>query len=125
MRTYNGDVFLASSAQDNYIRLWKITRVVEAASSTSLLSRTPYTPNSLVSRTDCSAQADEEEEEERSPLSREDIEQKRGKQFKLGNDGFFVIVLESILYGHDDWVYSVRWHPTIEKEGTTYHLIIR
>lgn len=57
------------------------------------------------------------DEEEETQLSQEDIEQKRGKQFKLGNHGMFIVVLESILYGHDDWVYSVRWHPTVEKEG--------
>jgi elongator complex protein 2 len=110
MRADNDDVFLASSAQDNYIRLWKITRLVGESPAV------PVAPLLVAGEGD--GAEDEGEAEEDVGLSREDIEQRRGKQFKLGTDGVFIAVLESILYGHDDWVYSVRWHPTVEKQGT-------
>ena len=39
----------------------------------------------------------------------------QGHTFKWNND-VFSIILESVLYGHEDWVYSVNWHPKIKNE---------
>lgn len=112
-RADNGDVFLASSAQDNYIRLWKIARSDAGESSVAVAPL-------LAAAAGDDAPDEAEADDEGAGLSREDIEQRRGKRFKLGSDGMFIAVLESILYGHDDWVYSVRWHPTIEKQGVEH-----
>ncbi len=42
----------------------------------------------------------------------------RGQRFRLGRHGCYVVALESVLLGHDDWVLSVAWQPTIEIQGT-------
>ena len=32
-----------------------------------------------------------------------------------GNDRTYTVTLEAVLIGHEDWVYSVDWHPPIVK----------
>ena len=34
-----------------------------------------------------------------------------------GNDHTFVVTLEAVLIGHEDWVYSVDWQTPIVKGG--------
>ena len=43
---------------------------------------------------------------------RQDETQKRIKRFSLGSENYG-ITLESILCGHDHWVYGVHWHPQV------------
>lgn len=47
-------------------------------------------------------------------------ELKPKKQHFLLRDQEYEIVLESILCGHDAWIYQVYWHPLIEKANTNY-----
>ena len=109
----NGDTMLASSAQDNFIRLWKFRR------------------------TEQGKEKEKEIELSEDIVSAQDISQHRGyvhisyqslliftsyficirKFFRL-KDTMFNVALESILYGHEDWVYSILWHPVVEKDGT-------
>ena len=101
---------LASSAQDNFIRLWKFRR------------------------TEQGKEKEKEIELSEDIVSAQDISQHRGyvhisyqllissliflrKFFRL-KDTMFNVALESILYGHEDWVYSILWHPVVEKDGT-------
>ncbi|KAL6070511.1 Elongator subunit elp2 [Balamuthia mandrillaris] len=85
-----GDILLASSSQDNYIRLWKIHR--------SNIVPTTAGANS----------------------GGLDAGQQRGTAFRLSQHDVFAVVLESVLFGHEDWVYSVCWHPPVIREGMAH-----
>lgn len=71
----NGDVLLATSSQDSFIRLWRIS------------------------------EKKEESEEVKSGL---DLIQVEERTFKFAEKKF-VLSLESVLQGHENWVYSVNW----------------
>lgn len=77
----NGDVLLASSSQDSFIRLWRI-----------------------------------------SPESMETVEvdnnliQVEEWSFKFANRKF-ILTLESVLQGHENWVYSVNWIRSKENDS--------
>lgn len=45
---------------------------------------------------------------------------KSGVYFISGVDNEFSVVLESVLTGHEGWVYGVHWHPTIRKGKHMY-----
>lgn len=83
----SGDIFLASSSQDTYIRLWKIFKRSEN-----------YSENN---------QYDELVQESRifqihSMLSHEVLN--------------YSAVLESVLSGHENWVYGTHWHQQNEMQ---------
>ena len=53
-----------------------------------------------------SSAGDEEKDEE--------ILQLKGNQFHVEEEGKkvdYIVTLETVLLGHEDWVYSVRWQP--------------
>lgn len=78
----NGDVLLASSSQDSFIRLWRIsptTTEVKEASNPNLI------------------QVDE-------------------RTFTV-TDKKFILTLESVLQGHENWVYSVNWSRNKENDS--------
>ncbi|XP_070499116.1 elongator complex protein 2 [Chironomus tepperi] len=72
----NGDLLLASSSQDSFIRIWKIS---------------PYNANV-----------------ELIPKDIDEI-QIETRIFTLNNQKF-VLAIESVLQGHENWVYSVHWN---------------
>lgn len=69
----NGDVLLASSSQDSFIRLWRISPKLDASEAPA-----------------------------------EDLLQVEERTFKVG-DTKFLLSIESVLQGHENWVYSVCW----------------
>lgn len=71
----NGDVLLATSSQDSFIRLWRIS------------------------------EKKEETNEVKSDLELIQVEE---RIFKFGGKKF-ILSLESVLQGHENWVYSVNW----------------
>lgn len=40
-----------------------------------------------------------------------------------GVDNEFSVVLESVLTGHEGWIYGVHWHPAIRK-GEQIHKLV-
>jgi len=92
----DGSILLASSAQDNYIRLWKI----EAGKSNE---KEPTEQNSLFAAFSSLSLLES--------IGTASISQ-QGHTFEWDQQRYCV-VLESVLYGHEDWVYSVNWHPPI------------
>ncbi|XP_041365470.1 elongator complex protein 2-like isoform X2 [Gigantopelta aegis] len=85
-----GDVLLVSSAQDNLIRIWRFSK------------RDTDINRSLASISDL-------------PLD-EDIKMPENIFSYCYNDkeAFCAVSLESVLSGHEGWIYSVRWHPRIK-----------
>lgn len=93
-QTDNGELILASGSQDTKIRLWKISPVsMMSTGQTELLSSLQKLGGS--SSTTMSS---------------------KGHIFRVGTRKY-VIMLESVLHSHDDWVHSVCWHPLVERNG--------
>ncbi|XP_023297424.2 probable elongator complex protein 2 [Lucilia cuprina] len=85
------DLLLASSSQDNFIRLWRIA---------------PRTAEQVLNnKVDIFNLLDEATGEIR-------VEE---KILQLSGDSWYAISLESVLYGHDNWVYGVNWYKSNEQ----------
>lgn len=83
----NSDLLLASASQDKYIRLWRIhqgTELPVQASTASDPTVGAYLPG-------------------RSPAN-------KAHRFKAGAD--YSVTFESLLFNHDDWIYSAKWHQS-------------
>ncbi|KAG6011784.1 hypothetical protein E4U54_007903 [Claviceps lovelessii] len=82
----DSDLLLASASQDKYIRIWRIHRGTElpslAASGSDPLSGA-FLPG-------------------KSPSNKAHRLKAAGKDFS--------ITFEALLLGHEDWIYSARWH---------------
>lgn len=81
----NSDLLLASASQDKYIRLWRIhqgTELPVQASTASDPTVGAYLPG-------------------RSPAN-------KAHRFRAGAD--YSVTFESLLFNHDDWIYSAKWH---------------
>lgn len=84
---FNSDLLLASASQDKYIRLWRIhqgTELPVQASTASDPTVGAYLPG-------------------RSPAN-------KAHRFKAGAD--YSVTFESLLFNHDDWIYSAKWHQS-------------
>ncbi|XP_010932527.2 elongator complex protein 2 isoform X1 [Elaeis guineensis] len=88
----NRPLFLVSSSQDRSIRIWKIMAHVSSA-----ISELPY--------------------------KKEDIgltSYIEGPVFVI-RSACYQVSLESLLVGHEDWVYSAEWQPPLMLNGSEYH----
>lgn len=84
----SSDLLLASASQDKYIRLWRIHQGAELpvqAATASDPTVGAYLPG-------------------RSPSN-------KAHRFKSSQKDFS-ITFESLLFNHDDWIYSAKWHGT-------------
>lgn len=82
----NGDLLLASASQDKYIRLWRIHQGSELPAQAATVSDPTvgaYLPG-------------------RSPAT-------KAHRFKAGPVDYSA-TFESLLFNHDDWIYSAKWH---------------
>ena len=98
-------LMIVSSSQDCYIRVWKLTSsdiIANSSSDVIVVSKEEEIVEDF----------DEQYLEEINQI--EEIKLK-STLFKVGVDSNnhveYSINLESVLYGHDDWIYSVRWQP--------------
>ncbi|KAK3784841.1 hypothetical protein RRG08_056800 [Elysia crispata] len=88
----NGDILLASCAQDHLIRVWRLAHKTELESA----------PNPGKAIADMSLDEDITVKEKLITF------EVRGKRI------CFAVYLESVLSGHENWVFSVRWKPAIK-----------
>lgn len=85
----SGDILLASAAQDYFIRLWRI-------------SSRSVTDNVIKSVKELSL--DEEIKMRENTFN-----------FQIGEDtAVYAVTLESVLSGHENWIYSVKWQPPVK-----------
>lgn len=87
----NNEILLASSSQDTFIRLWKISQRSERASTT----------NKIQTMTQLAMEDNMQIEEKIITIESYD-----------NNSYHFVCSLESVLLGHDGWVYCVHWNKS-------------
>jgi elongator complex protein 2 len=79
------DVLLASASQDKYVRVWRIHqgKTLPPLSAASVEQIGSLLPGSLPSN--------------------------KAHRFMAGKEEFSV-TFEALLFGHEDWIYSARWH---------------
>lgn len=84
----SSDLLLASASQDKYIRLWRVHQGAELPSQAATASDPTvgaYLPG-------------------KSPSNKA----YRFRSPKSGDD--YSVTFEALLFNHDDWIYSARWH---------------
>jgi WD40 repeat protein len=134
-QTNDHTLLIASSSQDNFIRLWKLE-------STSVEKKEDLSTNIIIEEDSVKSiedvvkmadkmgikkgkdDDDEEEEDDESIKKNPDVIE---EELKLKSSLFTVhskhlnkdeyvnysINLDSVLYGHEDWIYTVKFHPRI------------
>jgi len=93
--TDDGDVVLASSSQDFKIRLWKLSKFTAQQQQQLNADPSDRLLNSLSTQVGGV-----------TSLS------SKGYLFNCNNIKY-IFILESVLSGHEDWVYSIHWKPTV------------
>ncbi|GFR97899.1 elongator complex protein 2 [Elysia marginata] len=93
----NEDILLASCAQDHFIRVWRLAQKIDSDST--------IRPRKAV--------ADMSLDEDIT------VKEKLITFDTKGKSVCFAVYLESVLSGHENWVYSVRWKPKMN--GSTNH----
>ncbi|GAA5904082.1 hypothetical protein JCM6882_003820 [Rhodosporidiobolus microsporus] len=106
-----GEVLLASGSQDNYIRLWRFSRVsVSSPSATPAAS----TPSSDPPKSGFDAQLDELEktlaESSTGGAGGEEELRVKAHDFTVGGE-VFSCASEAVLLGHDAWVTGLNFAP--------------
>lgn len=99
-------IYMATGSQDNKIRLWRICAGTDAPTATAAAFQEP------------TAEDEEEDEAEEGQeiapaVFDEDDDKHRHEarcQFTADGRGYLVF-LEALLVGHDDWVTAVHWMP--------------
>ncbi|XP_068147004.1 elongator complex protein 2 [Drosophila tropicalis] len=89
--TDGNDLLLASGSQDHFIRLWRIS---------------PRSQQQVQNNQTELAQLSEDGEEIK-------VEE---TIVRLGERSWYAVSLESVLYGHEGWVYGINWHKTENDE---------
>lgn len=98
---------LASGGQDNYIRLWRFSRL---SHSTSVKPTVPQNGLSALDEL-------EKALAEKDPSSKAAVGGKEGElrvkahDFSIEGDGEFSCSSEAVLLGHDAWVTGLNWAP--------------
>ncbi|BFY99084.1 hypothetical protein BsWGS_02124 [Bradybaena similaris] len=94
-----GDMLLATCAQDHFIRVWRFARTSDSV-------------NAVQQRTSVAQlQLNEDITAKETVI----VVVENGLEIK------FAVSLESVLSGHENWVYSVKWQPCIVRGNGTTH----
>lgn len=93
----SGEVLLASGSQDNYIRLWRVTKRDLASEQTAPQEEADAPLDEL----DAALAAVEDQAELRV----------KAHDFTVDGEGHFSCASEAVLLGHDAWVTGLNWAP--------------
>ncbi|GAA5895240.1 hypothetical protein JCM8208_005945 [Rhodotorula glutinis] len=107
-----GEVLLASGSQDNYIRLWRISR-----RSTRAAEGAPAPPAAATG-------LDALDALEEALAAAEDGELRvKAHDFVVASDGDFSCASEAVLLGHDAWVTALNWAPASTSSTSSLRLL--
>ncbi|KAM0791282.1 hypothetical protein ACM66B_005756 [Microbotryomycetes sp. NB124-2] len=109
-----GQVFLASGSQDNYIRLWRFTRVASESKPASPTNGTNGVEDALaqLERSLAQTSTTAEDGDQGSEL------RVKSHDLVIDSDGTFSCAIEAVLLGHDAWVTGVHWAPRPRHSST-------
>ena len=105
-------IFLASASQDMKIRIWKFVQTEKSASTISNLENKEHEADE---EEDVGEDIDEEGDEEGKnagvviPDDSDNLSSEARLFFTDSEDKLYLVFLESLLVGHEDWVTSVHW----------------
>ncbi|GAA5894313.1 Elongator subunit ELP2 [Sporobolomyces salmoneus] len=104
-----GEVLLASGGQDNYIRLWRFTRL-----SHSTTTSKPAPANGLSALDELEKALAEKDPSVTSTAGggKEGELRVKAHDFSIEGDGEFSCASEAVLLGHDAWVTGLNWAPS-------------
>lgn len=111
-----GDVLLASGSQDNYIRLWRISRRPATTVSPSAPTPTSAPESSAITGLDA---LDAFEEALASSAADDGELRVKAHDFTVAGDGDFSCASEAVLLGHDAWVTGLNWAPTLPSSSSS------
>lgn len=131
-------LLIASSSQDNYIRLWKLNTnqisldeeiatklVIDEDNPIDDLQKTH--PSNQNEATGYYNEDESEEISTKTEILDEELKLKSSLfTIHLKNSNKYIeysINLESVLYGHEDWIYTVKFHPRLENKKQPLILI--
>jgi len=101
----NKSMFVASGSQDSKIRVWEIKAQQVGAATTDM-------PSSSGLNTELEVEDDAVEGEVIVEIDEDELESEARLKFVV--EGVqYAVLLESLLVGHEDWVTSVTWMPTV------------
>ncbi|KAK9371011.1 WD40-repeat-containing domain protein [Lipomyces kononenkoae] len=112
-------LYLASGSQDRYIRLWKVVSMsqYEKTHESSTLSMSDPLLSNTIYRFHLAPRPDSGPLEDSatalyisSPLSRPASWQTTNSN-REDDMSEYAIVFDALLMGHDDWIFSLAWHP--------------
>lgn len=92
----NGSILLASGCQDRYIRIWSITPGVDSEKVNAVNDGTEALTGEL----------DHTYDESTGQLS--------NKVYELATTTPYSMKFDALIVGHDDWIYSLKWHPSAD-----------
>lgn len=100
-------LLIASCSQDHYIRLWRLDSTPGTKQQSDAVIKVPARPER--------AEEDEDDEDEERQVDDEELKLKSSR-FIVNSphtSGYVEhsLSLESVLYGHEDWIYSVQFRP--------------
>ncbi|ORX89886.1 WD40 repeat-like protein [Basidiobolus meristosporus CBS 931.73] len=102
------ELMLASGSQDRYIRLWRIVESSQIEKDEH--NSGDFTKDMLDSLNEAMSKDGAVQLSTKAHIievGSNEMEKKR-----------YTVMLEALLIGHEDWVYSVDWAPATEKNGT-------
>lgn len=112
-------LLIASSSQDNYIRLWKLESNV-LKNRDEISTKFLFESNIVIEQEPNQIDKLNEDEDEENSITKSE---KNEEELKLKSSLFTIhctkldsfiqysINLESVLLGHEDWIYTVKFHP--------------
>ncbi|KAK4056653.1 Elongator subunit elp2 [Microbotryomycetes sp. JL221] len=112
-----GQVFLASGSQDNYVRLWRFSRVshvsqnqTRGVDATLEALELALADTSVMTDDQDDGQPQEQDTEQSNDNGSGELRVK-SHDFVVDNDGTFSCAIEAVLLGHDSWVTGLHWAP--------------
>lgn len=93
----DGSLLLASGCQDRYIRIWSITPGVDTSKRFAINDGTEALTDAV------------------DPTYDESTGQLSNKVYELATATPYSMKFDALIIGHDDWIYSLKWHPSSQE----------